>query len=99
MNERLRCQRKPWDSKLREGGPGCVHVILHEDTPVNLEVIPVLKRWKPRRLRLSHLPEVTEQNPGVCDYNIHVLIHIMPPQFLSAHVTISYEDPFNMRGS
>lgn len=95
MNKSLRCQRKAWDSKLWDGS-GCVRVILHDDTPVKLEVIPILKRWKLRRLRLSHLPEVTEQNPGVCDYNIHVLIDIMPPQFLSAYVTVSYGDPFNM---
>lgn len=66
------------------------------DIPVNLEIIPILKRWKLKRLRLSHLPEVTKQKPGVCDYNTHVLIDIMPSQFLSAYVTISYDDPFNM---
>ncbi|XP_042845673.1 GTP cyclohydrolase 1 isoform X2 [Panthera tigris] len=52
--------------KLWEGGPGGIHVISH-DTPVNVKVRPILKKWKLRRLMLSlargHRAEPRNQNP------------------------------------
>nr|XP_060473281.1 GTP cyclohydrolase 1 isoform X7 [Panthera onca]XP_060473282.1 GTP cyclohydrolase 1 isoform X7 [Panthera onca] len=52
--------------KLWERGPGGIHVISH-DTPVNVKVRPILKKWKLRRLMLSlargHRAEPRNQNP------------------------------------
>ena len=90
----LGVEEKSMGTQTLGSGPGCIRVISY-DPPVNLEAVLIIKSWKLRGLWSSHLPEGTEQNPGVCDDRAHVPMDIVPPPVLSAYVTFSYDDPFN----
>lgn len=55
---------RAWKPSLWKGTPGCTRVTSC-DPAVNLEVTPILKKWNVRRIRLSHLSEITQQNADV----------------------------------